>query len=139
MPLRSNEGHGGSLPRRPWKRASRGETLTDSNPVCQTSSAPLATGTGNVGMTPKTFDEALRLFGLSEPLTREDLEAKRRELLAVWDPPRYATLTNNPRKYMQMYKKGEVMTQEIREAYALRSERLQDEPDAKDRDQSRPT
>ena len=68
---------------------------------------------------PITFDTALRLFGLAEPYTREQLDGKRRELLSVWHPHRFANLTNNPRKYMQSYKKGEAMTKEINAAYDL--------------------
>jgi len=68
-------------------------------------------------MTQKDLNRALALFGLTEPLTREQLEDKRCELLAAWHPHRYATLTNNPRKYMQMYKKGEAMTKDIESAY----------------------
>jgi hypothetical protein len=67
----------------------------------------------------------MTLFGLTEPLTREQLEDKRRELLAAWHPHRYANLTNNPRKYMQMYKKGEAMTKEIQAAYELLAARLE--------------
>ena len=59
------------------------------------------------------------MFGLTEPLTREHLEQKCRELLMTWHPHRYASLTNNPRKYMQMYKKGEAMTKEVNAAYDL--------------------
>ena len=65
------------------------------------------------------IDKALELFGLPESLTREDLEARRRELLSTWHPHRYASLTNNPRRYMQMYKKGEAVTKEIGAAYDL--------------------
>jgi hypothetical protein len=68
-----------------------------------------------------TFQEALDLFGLTLPLTQEQLDQKLGELLAVWHPHRYANLTNNPRKYMQMYKKGEAMAKELRAAYALLS------------------
>lgn len=68
---------------------------------------------------PMTHDEALQLFGLADPFTREQLDEKRRELLAVWHPHRFATLTNNPRKYMESYKKGEVMTKRITAAYDL--------------------
>ena len=68
---------------------------------------------------PMTHDAALQLFGLPEPFTREQLNEKRRELLAVWHPHRFATLTNNPRKYMESYKKGEAMTKEINAAYDL--------------------
>ncbi len=68
---------------------------------------------------PMTFDAALHLFELSEPFTREQLDERRRALLAVWHPHRFATLTNNPRKYMESYKKGEAMTKEIAAAYDL--------------------
>ena len=67
---------------------------------------------------------ALEVLGLSEPVTRERLEAKHRELLTTWNPHRYASLTNNPRKYMQMYTKGEAMTREIREAHRVLSDWL---------------
>lgn len=78
-------------------------------------------------MNREAIDHALEVFGLSEPVTLERLEAKRRELLATWNPHRYANLTNNPRKYMQMYKKGEAMTKEIREAYRVLAEWLASE------------
>ena len=65
------------------------------------------------------INKALELFQLTESLTRGTLEARRRALLATWHPHRYANLTNNPRKYMQMYKKGEAMTKEIEAAYQL--------------------
>ena len=65
------------------------------------------------------ISKALELFELSESLTRGTLEARRRALLATWHPHRYANLTNNPRKYMQMYRKGEAMTKEIEAAYQL--------------------
>ncbi len=68
---------------------------------------------------PKSFSESMKLFGLSEPLSLDLLEAKRDELLAMWHPHRYAGLTNNPKKYMHMYKKGEAMTQEIHAAYQV--------------------
>jgi DnaJ-domain-containing protein 1 len=68
-----------------------------------------------------SINQALQLFGLSASPTREELEQKHRELLATWHPPRYANLTNNPRKYMTMYKKGEAMTKEIEAAYELLS------------------
>ena len=70
-------------------------------------------------MKQEDIDRALQLFGLTEPITREHLDQKRRELLATWHPHRYANLTNNPRKYMQMYRKGEAMTKDILAAYAL--------------------
>jgi hypothetical protein len=65
--------------------------------------------------------QARELFGLTESFTRDQIEAKRRELLATWHPARYANLTNNPRKYMLMYKKAEGMTKEIEAAYELLS------------------
>jgi hypothetical protein len=68
---------------------------------------------------PEDIQAALLVFGLAEPPTREQLDAKRRELLTTWHPHRYANLTNNPRKYMQMYKKGEAMTKEVNAAYEL--------------------
>jgi len=64
---------------------------------------------------------ALHTFGLTEKPTREQLEARKKELLATWHPHRYANLTNNPRKYMQMYKKGEAMTKEIESAFQILS------------------
>ncbi len=77
----------------------------------------------------RNVEEALQVFGLSEPFTRELLESRNEELLATWHPHRYANLTNNPRKYMTMYKKGEAKTREIRAAYDLFRKRL-DESDA---------
>ncbi len=68
---------------------------------------------------PKNVEEALQVFGLGEPFTRELLESRNEELLATWHPHRYANLTNNPRKYMTMYRKGEAKTREIRAAYDL--------------------
>ncbi len=65
------------------------------------------------------IDHALAMFGLTPPLTRDHLEERRRELLATWHPHRYANLTNNPRKYMSMYRKGEAMTKAINAAYEL--------------------
>ncbi|MBM4124424.1 MAG: hypothetical protein FJ246_05660 [Nitrospira sp.] len=82
-------------------------------------------------MQQEDLDRALRLFGGTEPFTREWLEETRRELLATWHPPRYASLTNNPRKYMQMYKKGEATTKAIQAAYDLLLARLNAGPDAK--------
>jgi hypothetical protein len=72
-------------------------------------------------MLSEDITRALSLFGLSEPVTREQLEDRRRKLLATWHPHRYANLTNNPRKYMQMYKKGEEMTKEIESAFQVLS------------------
>jgi hypothetical protein len=68
--------------------------------------------------------KALETFELTLPITREQLDHKRRELLHTWDPHRFANLTNNPRKYMQMVKRGEAMTKEIEAAYKLLLERV---------------
>ena len=68
-------------------------------------------------MNQENIDQALALFSLTPPFSRQQLGEKRRELLATWHPHRYANLTNNPRRYMQMYKKGEAMTKEIQTAY----------------------
>ena len=73
----------------------------------------------------ESLAKALALFELTEPFTREDLDKKSRELLLTWHPHRYANLTNNPRKYMKMYKQGEAMTKEIHAAYELLVARLE--------------
>jgi hypothetical protein len=53
-------------------------------------------------------------------------------LLYTWDPARYSNLTNNPKKYMQAYKKAEEMTKLIEAAHALLSAVLvPDEGDVK--------
>ena len=61
--------------------------------------------------------DALEVLGLDLPVSQEQLEHKRKELLHIWDPSRYANLTNNPKKYMQMYKEAEEMTKKIEAAY----------------------
>jgi len=73
---------------------------------------------------PVTFERALVLFELTEvdlhaSDSRNRLDQKRRQLLLTWHPHRYANLTNNPKKYMKMYKQGEAMTKEIQAAYGL--------------------
>lgn len=70
---------------------------------------------------PVTLETALHLFELTDPFTREQLDERRRTLLLTWNPHRFANLTNNPRKYMQSYKKGEAMTREIESAYQMLS------------------
>jgi DnaJ-domain-containing protein 1 len=65
------------------------------------------------------LEKALAVLSIQPPVNREQLEKTRRELLATWHPHRYANLTNNPKRYMQMYKKGESMTKEIQKAYEL--------------------
>jgi hypothetical protein len=79
---------------------------------------------------PVTLEQALALFELKEAdlhaaNSREQLEHKRKQLLLTWHPHRYANLTNNPRKYMKMYKQGEAMTKEIQAAYELLLVRLE--------------
>ena len=73
---------------------------------------------------PVTLERALVLFELTEvdlhgSDSRIRLDQKRRQLLLTWHPHRYANLTNNPKKYMKMYKQGEAMTKEIQAAYVL--------------------
>jgi hypothetical protein len=74
---------------------------------------------------PENIAKALTLFELTEPFTREALDKKKKELLATWHPPRYANLTNNPRKYMQAFKRAEAMTKEIQTAYEVLVARLE--------------
>jgi hypothetical protein len=62
---------------------------------------------------------ALQVLGLDLPVSREQLEIKRKELLQTWDPSRYANLTNNPKQYMQSFKEAEEMTRKIESAYSL--------------------
>jgi hypothetical protein len=64
---------------------------------------------------------ALEILGLTLPVTAETLAQTRRALLHTWNPARYSNLTNNPKKYMQAYKKAEEMTTLIEAAYALLS------------------
>jgi hypothetical protein len=63
--------------------------------------------------------EALQVLGLDLPVSQEQLDIKRKELLQTWDPSRYANLTNNPKKYMQSYKEAEEMTKKIESAHNL--------------------
>jgi hypothetical protein len=79
---------------------------------------------------PVTFEQALVLFELTEaelhtPDSRTRLDHRRRELLLTWHPQRYANLTNNPKKYMQSYKRAEGMTKEIQAAYEVLVVRLE--------------
>jgi hypothetical protein len=78
---------------------------------------------------PVTLERALALFELTEvdlhaSDSRDRLDQKRRQLLLIWHPHRYANLTNNPKKYMKMYKQGEAMTKEIQTAYELLIKKL---------------
>jgi hypothetical protein len=72
-------------------------------------------------MTDDNLAKALELFALTLPVTREQLDQTRAQLLHTWNPQRYANLTNNPKKYMQAYKKAEEMTRLIESSYALLS------------------
>ncbi|MEX0829745.1 MAG: hypothetical protein WD032_05845 [Nitrospirales bacterium] len=68
---------------------------------------------------PTAFKEAMQLFSLTAPFSREALTQRYEEARRTWYPSRYAGLTNNPGKYMEMYKKGEAKTKEIQAAYQL--------------------
>ena len=65
------------------------------------------------------LDEAMQLFNLTAPFSQETLTKRYDEARRTWYPSRYAGLTNNPGKYMEMYKKGETKTNEIQAAYQL--------------------
>lgn len=69
----------------------------------------------------KEVAHALEVLGLTLPTTKEELEQARRVQLYTWNPARYANLTNNPKQYMQNYKKAEEMTKRIKAAYSLLS------------------
>ncbi|GKS58602.1 hypothetical protein YTPLAS18_21290 [Nitrospira sp.] len=64
-----------------------------------------------------TVAEALVLFDLEPPVTPERVEERYHRLKDTWHPPRYANMTNNPKKYTQMYTKAEAMLKEIELAY----------------------
>jgi hypothetical protein len=66
-------------------------------------------------------NHALEILGLTLPVTQETLAQTRQDLLHTWNPARYSNLTNNPKQYMQAYKKAEEMTKLIEAAYALLS------------------
>jgi preprotein translocase subunit Sec63 len=72
-------------------------------------------------VTQRDVDRALEILGLTLPVTSETLARSRRVLLYTWDPARYANLTNNPKNYMEAYKKAEEMITLIEAAYALLS------------------
>ena len=71
-----------------------------------------------------TVEQALNLFNLTEPFSQEALQQRYEEARRIWHPSRYAGLTNNPAKYMEMYKKGEAKTKEIQAAYQFLSNHL---------------
>lgn len=72
-------------------------------------------------VTQEDVNHALEILGLTLPVTPETLARSRRVLLYTWDPARYSNLTNNPKKYMEAYKKAEEMTKLIEAAHALLS------------------
>jgi hypothetical protein len=72
-------------------------------------------------VTQEDVNHALEVLGLTLPVTPETLDRTKRVLLYTWNPARYSNLTNNPKKYMQAYKKAEEMTTLIEAAYALLS------------------
>ena len=72
-------------------------------------------------MTEELLTKALELFTLTQPYTRDQLNQRREQLLHTWTPRRFANLTNNPKKYMQAYKKAEDMTRLVEASYALLS------------------
>jgi len=71
-----------------------------------------------------TIHQALELFDLPHTVSQDGLNQRYRKLLHTWHPNRYASLTNNPKKYMEMYKKGEDKTKEIHSAYHVLSDWL---------------
>jgi hypothetical protein len=68
---------------------------------------------------PEEIARALEVLGLTLPVTTEDLERAKRVQLYTWNPARYSNLTNNPKKYMEAYKKAEEMTKLVEASYAL--------------------
>ena len=68
---------------------------------------------------PEEIARALEVLGLALPVTTEDLERAKRVQLYTWNPARYSNLTNNPKKYMEAYKKAEEMTRLVEASYAL--------------------
>ena len=70
------------------------------------------------------LNHALEVLGLTLPVTPETLARTRQVLLHTWNPARYSNLTNNPKKYMQAYKKAEAMTRAIEVATKVVNEWL---------------
>ena len=83
---------------------------------------------------PEEIARALEVLGLTLPVTSEDLERAKRVQLYTWNPARYSNLTNNPKKYMEAYKKAEEMTKLVEASYALLTAVLV--PDESSSDQS---
>jgi hypothetical protein len=72
-------------------------------------------------LTEQDVAHALEILGLTLPITTVDLERAKRVQLYNWNPTRYAGLTNNPKQYMQQFRKAEEMTRTVEAAYALLS------------------
>jgi len=72
-------------------------------------------------VTQEDVNQALAVLGLTLPVTPETLDRAKRVQLYTWNPARYSNLTNNPKKYMQAYKKAEEMTKLIEASYTLLS------------------
>ena len=72
-------------------------------------------------VTQEDVTHALEVLGLTLPVTPDTLDRAKRVQLYTWNPARYSNLTNNPKKYMESYKKAEEMTKLIEAAYALLS------------------
>lgn len=70
-------------------------------------------------ITEQDVAHALEILGLTLPITAEDLERAKRVQLYNWNPTRYAGLTNNPKQYMQQFRKAEEMTRTVEAAYML--------------------
>ena len=72
-------------------------------------------------ITEQDVAHALNILDLTLPITSEDLERAKRVKLYSWNPTRYASLTNNPKQYMQQFRKAEEMTRTVEAAYMLLS------------------
>ena len=72
-------------------------------------------------VTEDDVNQALAVLGLTLPVTHETLDRAKRVQLYTWNPARYSNLTNNPKKYMESYKKAEEMTKLIEASYTLLS------------------
>ena len=68
---------------------------------------------------PPHIQRAMQVFNLEGSFSLEDLNHRYEQAKRTWDPGRYAGHTNNPRHYMQMYKKGELKTKELHSAFNL--------------------
>ena len=93
--------------------------------------SPTSTSPGNENPDAPIQDpiqQALKLFNLTPPFSPTTLYQRYQDLLLTWHPHRYANMTNNPSKYMKMYKKGEAMTKEVRSAYQVLKNWLEHQP-----------